>query len=107
MNPTEQQKFIKEQKESPSQLKEEQLKNFDTMKTQLDNYSMHGKYELKPDEERAPRVEFKEDDEVEDQGNTSIQYIDDGNIVELNHDNDNDHHHQIQLDNLNDKQYDN
>jgi len=59
------------------------LKNLGTLKTQLGNYSMHGKFELDPDQEidervRAPRVEFvdnENDNEHEDNENNSIQEI--------------------------------
>lgn len=46
---------------------------------------MHGKYDLNPEEERAPRVEFVEDDEVDEVKSVkSIQFIDNGNIVKFN-----------------------
>jgi len=43
---------------------------------------MHGKYELKPDEERAPRVEFVDDDV--DEENRSIQEINNEHVNEFN-----------------------
>lgn len=38
----------------------------DNLKMQKGNYSLHGKYELDQDIERAPRVEFVEDDEIDE-----------------------------------------
>lgn len=38
----------------------------DNLKIQKNNYSMHGKYELDVEQDRVPRVEFVDDDEIDE-----------------------------------------